>query len=191
MTDPGTKSGMVASIDPLINGPTSHEQPLVETLISLLGSNRHYLLNASRELTAAELDFVPPGCRNSIGSLLTHVAAAEVMFQNIAFNGRLFSQQEEEFRQAFAFERNPLVGSGWIPYRDLLLKRHQDTVESLQKQEDRWLATPKTFGGRRSNLHYYWHHFVLDEARHTGQITLMRKHLLPESDFNFDPYALT
>jgi hypothetical protein len=27
-----------------------------------------------------------------------------------------------------------------------------------------------------------------DEVRHTGQISLIRKHLLPSSDASFDPY---
>lgn len=39
-------------------------------------------------------------------------------------------------------------------------------------------------------LSYYWLHFLMDEARHGGQIILLRKHLLTGADAAFDPFAL-
>jgi uncharacterized damage-inducible protein DinB len=176
--------------NPFKIGPEAGVRPLVETLVSLLSTSRHYLLNAARNLTAESLDEVPTGPLNSLGSLLVHVAAAETMFQNITFHGRQFGPDEEDLRQAFRFERNPLAGSEMDAYRDLLVRTHRRTVSLLAGVDDDWLAEPTTFRGKPSNRHYYWMHFMLDEARHTGQLILIRKRLLGAADASFDPYAV-
>lgn len=163
----------------------------IEVLLSQLASARHYLLNAARDLAAEQLEAQAPGCPNNIGALLAHVAAAESMFQNITGYGRQFSDDEEELRQAFRFERNPLAGQVIASYREHLWAKHEATAALLRAKEDEWLDTPNTFMGRPSNFHYYWTHLLMDEARHTGQIILIRKHLMPEHDPSFHPYALS
>ena len=162
----------------------------IGTLLGQLTSSRHYLLNAVRDLGATQLDAIAPGCPNTIGSLLAHVAAAERMFQNITCRGYRFGDGEEELEQAFRFERNPLAGNDLGPYRRHLLEMHRETASLLEGREDAWLDTATTFRGQPSNYHYYWTHLLMDEARHTGQLILIRKHLLPDSDPQFDPYRV-
>ena len=176
---------------PFIVTAREGDRPRLEVLISQLASARHYLLNAARDLSAGQLDAQTAGCPNTIGSLLAHVAAAETMFQNITGQGRQFSEEEEDLKQAFRFERNPLAGQEIAAYGDLLWTAHEASAGLLRTKEDSWLDTANTFAGRPSNFHYYWTHLLMDECRHTGQIILIRKHLMPGHDPSFHPYAVS
>ena len=176
--------------NPFLIGPRGGPNPRLETLLAQLASSRHYLLNAARDLKARELDSIAPGCPNTIGSLLAHVAAAEAMFRNITCHGRQFAEHEEELKRAFQFANNWLAGSDYEGYREELRRSHQETVSLLSRKGDAWLDTPTTFMGRPSNYHYYWTHLLMDEARHTGQAILIRKHLMPGHDPEFQPYAV-
>jgi hypothetical protein len=59
----------------------------------------------------------------------------------------------------------------------------------MRARDGSWLRETRTFAGRPANMHYYWLHYLQDEARHTGQIILLRKHLIPGADPEFDPYV--
>ncbi|MEX2543156.1 MAG: DUF664 domain-containing protein [Trueperaceae bacterium] len=174
---------------PLSVGPHFGTRPLLETLASQLGSHRYYLLSAARELGAPQLDTLAPGCSNSIGAILAHVAAAEVMIRNLMFHDLRFAAGQEDLERAFRFDGNHLAGQDMAAYRDYLKRTHEDTLSLLAEKDDAWLATPRTFAGRASNIHYYWTHLMMDESRHTGQVILIRKRLLPGSDGSFNPYV--
>jgi hypothetical protein len=74
--------------------------PKVGLMVSMLTNSRHYLLNAIRALSVEELDAKPKGARNTIGSLLAHLAAAETLFQCITFFERRFNEEEDRLRGA-------------------------------------------------------------------------------------------
>ena len=172
-------------------GPRGDRAPLVETLLSMLQNARRYLLTASRDLTAAQLDAVPAGVPNGVGAILSHLSAAERMFQNLLFRGYTFSdEQRNTLEPTFRFMDNPLAGSGIEAYHAQLAEVRAETLALLGGVDDDWLASEMTFAGRVSNRHYYWLHYLQDEARHTGQIILIRKHLLPDPEPDFDAYAL-
>jgi hypothetical protein len=59
---------------------------------------------------------------------------------------------------------------------------------TMKARDDASLEKSRTFSGHPANIHYFWFHYLQDEVRHTGQISLIRKHLLPSSDASFDPY---
>lgn len=179
----------MSDTNPFLIASQRAEAPLLGTLVALLTATRHFTISASRGLTAPELDAKPAGARNSIGSILSHIAAAETMFQNISFHGRRFGEDETQLAQAFAFERNPLEGSDVDAYHGLLGQTRAESERLLASVDDDWLSTPKTFAGLESNLHYYWTHLALDEARHTGQVTLIRKYLLGRAQAGFNPYV--
>ena len=65
-------------------------------LVSMLENARHYLKQASRNLSVEQLDAKPGGAVNSIGQLLAHLCAAEVFFQAMTFHDRRFNDQEAE-----------------------------------------------------------------------------------------------
>lgn len=175
-------------ISPFLIAPAEHEEALMGTLFAMMRNVRHYLHTATRGLDAEALDAVPDNARNSIGALLAHVAAAERMIVNITVHGRRFGDDEADFHEAFRFERNPLAGSDVAAYHEHLAAVRARTLQLLQEKDDAWLLASKTFFGQPSNNLYYLFHMLQDEARHTGQIILLRKHLLPGAEPDFQPY---
>lgn len=174
---------------PFLIGPDDGSQPKRDTLVSLLASSRHFLLSATRGLSQQELDAEPRGVPNTIGALVAHVVAAETMFQNLTFHGTRLGDEQKHLAASFAFEWNHLAGQELAAYRHALDATRGETLRLLGGVDDDWLARPTTFMGGPSNVHYYWMHLIQDEARHTGQIILVRKYLLPTSDPAFNPYV--
>lgn len=184
-TPPGTADTL------FVIGPREGRAPRVETLLGMLDNARRYLLAASRELTSAELSAAPHPAPNPIGALLSHLAAGETIFQRMLFDGARFGEGvDPELMAAFRFESDPLLGADVDAYHARLAAVRETTRTRLAEVDDAWLDTPRTFFGLPSNHHYYWLHYLQDEARHTGQIILIRKHLLPGADPEFEPYAL-
>ena len=170
--------------------PPAGAHGLRDTLVSMLGSARHYLARAIRDLPAASLDAAPAGAPNTVGALLAHLMAAERMFQNLTFRGFTFQDSGDEVdKAAFRFEANPLAGEDVAAYLARMAEIRAETVRLLDGVDDTWLGGPMTFSGQPANRHYYWFHYIQDEVRHTGQIILIRKHLLPGADGSFNPYA--
>lgn len=172
-------------------GPSDGFAPAVGTLVSQLEMTRHYLRRATRELTAAQLDAVPAGAVNPIGAVLRHLVAAERMFQTMTFEGRGFDDAEKvRWWPDFTFAESSLPRGEGIEVRHAALaEARAATLAGMRERDDAWLARPMTFFGRPSNVLYYWTHFLLDEARHTGQIVVARKHGLPDADPAFAPYV--
>lgn len=178
-------------VDTFVVGPRSGHAPAVGVLAAQLGATRHFTLRATRELDAASLDAVPLGGLNPIGSLLRHLAAAERMFQVLTFEGRPFDEDERaRWWPDFSFEAADRPrGLDVATYQEALAEVRAATLAGLRERDEAWLARPMTFGGRPANVHYYWTHLLLDEARHTGQIIVARKYLIPGADPTFQPYA--
>jgi hypothetical protein len=164
--------------------------PRVGLLVAELASSRHYLLRASRELTPALLDAAPGTARNTMGALLAHLDAAENMFQRITFESRMFNDEEKaRYGQYFEFEGGVRSRGRTIEaYHADLAETRERTLAGLRSRDDAWLDTPRTFMKQPSNTFYYWLHYLMDEARHTGQIILVRKHLVAGADPDFEPY---
>jgi hypothetical protein len=184
---------MAEAYTPFLVTPREGFTPRIGLLAAELESSRHYLLRASRELTVAQLDAAPGTARNTMGELLAHVDAAENLFQRITFEDRMFNDEEKARYSAvfeFAFD------SGGRPRGRTIESCHAQlaetrarTLEGLRRQDDAWLDTPRTFSKQPSNTFYYWLHLLMDEARHTGQLILIRKHLVDGADPAFMPYG--
>lgn len=174
---------------PVYVGPKAGRAPQLEALASALASSRHFLTSALRGADAATLAARPVHGVNTIGQLLVHVAAAERLFQNLTGRGTHFGDDEADFARAFRFEADPLAGRELDAYLGHLAEVRAATVALFAARDDAWLAEPRTFARRPSTTHDYWLHLLMDEARHTGQIILLRKYLLPGADAGFDPYA--
>jgi hypothetical protein len=164
----------------------------IGTLVSQLTNTRHFLLRASRGLSVEQLDARPGPARNTIGTLLAHLNAAESMFQRITFEGRLFNEEESaRFSPYFEFKGGERShGRPLADYHAELAETRARTLAEMKRREDSWLDGPKTFQGQPSNVLYYWFHYIQDEARHTGQIILIRKHLMEGADPEFQPFTL-
>ncbi len=162
----------------------------VGTLVSMLANSRHYLKTTTRDLTIEELDSKPNPALNSIGAILAHLAAAESLFQCMTFEDRQFNEEETEYwKDVFQFkacERNQ--NRSLDDYFQELTTIRQKTLSAMQERDDAWLESSKDIFGHPGNIHYYWFHYLQDEIRHTGQITMLRKHLIANNDPDFNAY---
>jgi hypothetical protein len=66
-------------------GDISGFTPQIARLVSIMNYVRHTTLSAVKDLTIRELDYLNNSTGNSIGSLLLHIAAAEVGYQAATF----------------------------------------------------------------------------------------------------------
>lgn len=175
----------------LVIGPRDGYSPAVGTLVAMLHVSRHYLLSAVRDLDTPTLDAPPQQAPNTIAALLLHLAAAEAMIGCLTLQNRRFNPDEQALWNPYLNFQEPLSPRGLdLPtLLDRLSQVRQQTLAQLAQQNDDWLQAPRTFFGQPANNHYYWMHFLLDEARHTGQIILLRKHLLPTPQPDFNPYV--
>ena len=164
--------------------------PQVGVLVSMLQNARSFLLSAVRDLSTELLDAPPGPANNTIGSILAHLDAAENMFQLITFEKRRWNEEEDaRYRPAFEFKDSLTPrGRDLESYLRCLRETRERTLAGMRSRTDDWLKEPRTFGGRPANAYYYWLHYLQDEARHTGQIILVRKYLVEDADPEFDPY---
>lgn len=174
---------------PFLVGPAHGRAPRLETLWSQMDACRRFLLSAVRDLSAEDLAADPAPARNTIGGLLAHLAAAERMFQLLTSEGRGFGPDEQDYAEAFWHRHDPLRGQGLDAYLGHLATVRAGTRALFEARDDAWLDDPRSFGGRPANVHYFWTHLLMDEARHTGQVGLLRKYLLPGGASDFDPYG--
>jgi uncharacterized damage-inducible protein DinB len=129
--------------------------PHIGRLVSMMNYARETTLHAVKDLSIEQLDFVPTGFGNSIGSLLEHFAAVEVAYQIRTFRGR-----------DLAF------------YTNQLETVRNTTLEKFQKLDDLWLEQEFEFReGIKANHHWCWFHVFEDEINHRGQIRLIRKNV--------------
>jgi len=164
--------------------------PKVGTLVSMLANARHYLQTTTRELTIENLDSKPNSAPNSIGAILAHLAAAETLFQCMTFEDRQFNEEETAYWidvfKLRTCERNQ--GRSLDSYMQELDTIRETTLAGMRERDDTWLESPKEIFGQAGNIHYYWFHYLQDEVRHTGQITMMRKHMIENNDPEFNAY---
>lgn len=184
---------MTQTKDTFIIGEREGYTPKIGVLVSMLTNSRCYLLSATRNLAQDQLDSHPGLAPNSIGTLLAHLCAAENMFQRITFEGRRFNEQELA-EWGGAFELKPCAknqGRSLEAYHADLASTRGKSLAELKQRADDWLETPITFFKNQANYHYYWFHYLQDEVRHTGQITLLRKHLIADAQPDFNPYTFS
>jgi len=90
-------------------GDISGFTPQIARLVSMMNYIRHTTLSAVEGLTVIELDYLNDPESNSIGSLLLHIAAAEVGYQAATFDKRELND-EEKHEWGTALALNALVG---------------------------------------------------------------------------------
>src|SRR5688572_9825157 len=68
-----------------IIGPLHGYSPQVGTFVSMLNWIRDSVLRATEHLSQQELDYLHDSKSNTIGALLLHLAATEVVYQDMTF----------------------------------------------------------------------------------------------------------
>jgi uncharacterized damage-inducible protein DinB len=160
--------------------------PQIGRLVSMMNYARHTTLSAVEGLEVDELDYLYDPQSNSIGALLSHIAAAEAGYQAATFYARDLNEEERlEWGAALDLgerARREIKGHELDYYLRRLEQVRAKTLEELGRREDQWLDEHTSFGsGQRVNNYFKWFHVFGHELNHRGQIRWLRRHATERS----------
>ncbi len=154
-------------------GYTQH----ISRLLSMMQCVRDTTLYVVKDLSTAQLDYLPHSEGNSIGMLLAHIAAVEegyyldtVENQNVDW--------ETPAQALGEAGRKSLNGKPLEHYLSELARVREQTLAGLKNRDDAWLQEVDVSRDVPRSNYYKWFHTFEDEVNHRGQILLIRK-LLP------------
>ena len=161
-------------------GDISGFTPQIGRLVSMMNYVRHTTLSAVEGLTVNELDYLDHPESSSIGSLLLHIAAAEVGYQAATFDKReLTDEEKHEWSTTLALgekARLEINGHDLDHYLNKLGQVRTKTLVELAIRDDQWLYEQTPFGSdNRVNNYFKWFHVFTHEVNHRGQIRLLRR----------------
>jgi uncharacterized damage-inducible protein DinB len=156
--------------------------PEVGRLVCAMDRARSRTLDAVQGLTQPQLDHLFDANANSIGALLTHIAAIETLHGILSLEKRMPTPEEmATWGAAFSLgdaARASIKGKPLEHYLDLLARTRENTKSRLRDKTDAWLLEEHDYvNGERANNWYIWFHVPEDETNHRGQINLIRKRL--------------
>lgn len=173
-----------AAEGPHMIGPLAEYSPQVGTLVSMLNWMHESLLRATQRLTTADLDYLHDAQANSIGALMLHLVATEVVYQDMTFfNQKGFSAANEKTwgvaMKLGAEARQQIKGNNLEYYRARLQQVRATTLAELKKRDDQWLmlVDPSFFNNQPTNNYCKWFHVAEHIGNHRGQITWLAKRL--------------
>src|SRR3954462_11842449 len=116
--------------------------PQIARLVSMMNYVRYTTISAVEGLTVNELDYLNDSESNSIGSLLLHIAAAEVGYQAATFyNRQLNDDEKHEWGTVLALgekAREEIKGHGLDYYLNKLEQVRAKTIAELASRDDQW-----------------------------------------------------
>ena len=167
-----------------IIGPREGYSMQIGIFVSMLDWMRQSVIRSVNGLTQADLDFLPEPEGNTIGALLLHLAATDVIYQDLTFYGlKDFSDANKEkwsVPMGLGDEGRKQIKGHDLEYYLVALKEvREKTLAEFKKRDDKWLTEvdPSFFGGKPTNNYCKWFHVCEHEANHRGQITVIRKRL--------------
>lgn len=168
-----------------IIGPREGYSPQLGIFVSMLDWMRDSVKRAAKDLTKDELDFLLDPNGNTIGSLLLHLAATEVIYQDLTFYGEKNGFSNENMKKwevamSLGEEgRKQIKGNDLNYYLNALAEVREKTLTEFKKRDDKWLyeVDPSFFGRKPTNNYCKWFHVCEHEANHRGQITMIKKRL--------------
>ena len=167
-----------------IIGPREGYSPQIGILVSQMAWIRESVIRATQGLTQPELDFLVDPKANTIGALLLHLAATDVVYQDLTFNNLQDFSQENKIKWAVAMElgeeaRKQIKGHNLDYYISAMTEVREVTLKEFRKRDDKWFqqVDPHFFGDLPTNNFCKWFHVCEHEANHRGQMTVIRKRL--------------
>ncbi len=154
--------------------------PQISRLISMMNYARHTTLEATKDLSMAQLDYLMDAQSNSIGSLLLHFAAVEYAYQVATFEGRDLTEEElSVWGPALSLGdvgRDQIKGKDLNYYLQQMNSVRARTLELFKTVGDDWLSQEEPFWHNKpANYYFMWYHVFEDEINHRGQIRLIKK----------------
>jgi uncharacterized damage-inducible protein DinB len=167
-----------------IIGPREGYSTQIGILVSQMNWIRESVLRATKGLTQPELDYLVDPQSNTIGALLLHLAATDVIYQDLTFNRLDDFSPENKKKFGIAMElgdegRKQIKGHDLDYYTSILAETRETTLKEFKKRDDKWIeeVDPHFFGDLPTNNFCKWFHVCEHEANHRGQMTVIRKRL--------------
>ena len=165
--------------DLLLIGDIPGFAPQIARLVSMMNYVRSSTLQAVAGLGMHELDYLHDPQSNSIGTLLSHIAAAEVGYQAATFDGRdLTAEEKQQWGAALDLgerARDEIRGYELDHYLGRLEQVRAKTLAELGGRDDQWLEEQTSLGsGQRVYNYFKWFHVIGHEINHRGQIRWLR-----------------
>lgn len=174
--------GVIAMIDHnnlLLVGEQDGVKGDINTLKSMMSYVRYTTLEAIKDITVDELDYLHSPTGNTIGMLLTHMAGVEYWYQLNTFENRDLNEEEEEKwlpgLDLNEVAREKIKGYDVDYYIHLLNTIREDTLAKFNTLSDEWLYEKSEFGRTIATNYFKWFHVFEDEINHRGQIRMIRK----------------
>ncbi len=168
-------------------GPKSGYTPQIGTVVSMLTWMEFAVLGPTRKLTEPDLDVLFDKNANTIGALLLHLAATEVLYQRLTFDSlsedQLKADPTWKSKWASAMDlgeagRRDIKGHPLVFYIDTLREVREDSLAGFRKRDDAWLMTvDKDWPWGPTNNFCKWFHVCEHISHHAGQIDLLMKRL--------------
>lgn len=168
-------------------GPKSGYAPQVGTFVSMLTWMREAngVINATKDLTTADLDYLIDRNANTIGALMLHLAATETYYQLNTFDGKKWNSWPDSVKQQWDpamnlgdAGRKTIKGHDRDYYLNILQETRAKSLAEFRKRDDAWLmAVDKDWPWGPTNNYCKWFHVCEHESHHTGQIAFLRKRL--------------
>jgi len=149
--------------------------PQIGRLVSMMNYVRYATRRAVAGVSVEELDYLPDPQSNSIGALLSHIAAAEIGYQAATFYARdLNDEEKQEWGAALVLgerARREIKGYDLDYYIGRLEQVRANTLDEFARREDAWLEEQTSFSsGQKVNNYFKWFHVFGHEINHRGQI---------------------
>lgn len=162
-------------------GPQAGYTPQIGTLVSMLDWVSDSVTKYNAKLSTDQLDYLHDKDSNTIGSLMMHLAATEVIYQDITFhNLEDFSPTNKaKWNVAMKLEadaRNQIKGNPLSYYKDALADVRATTKAEMKKRDDAWLLSGETKDWNWNN-YCKWFHVTEHYANHRGQMTWYAKRI--------------
>jgi len=162
-------------------GPKEGYSPQIGTLVSMLDWLSQSVFGVTKGLSVEELDYLHDKDSNTIGSLMYHIAATEVIYLDLTVHGlNNFSDQNKE-KFGIAMElgeeaREKIKGHELQFYWDLMNEVRAETKKQFKTKDDDWLLSGETKEWDWNN-YCKWFHVAEHFANHRGQMTWYKKRL--------------
>jgi len=151
-----------------------------KTLLMMLDDVRARTLNELKDLNETHARWAPPGLQNSC---LWHGGHAYIVTEFLTARALgIAPRMPEGWMKMFSWESNPAHVSpeNWPPLaevREALISQHERLRDLLGGLSTEQLDAPEKGNPARS-VRYAIMHGLHDEARHSGEISLLRKMML-------------
>jgi hypothetical protein len=162
-------------------GPKEGFSPQIGSLISMLDWLSNSVVNVTNKLTIEQLDYLHDENSNSIGSLLLHIAATEVVYQDMTFHDLQDFSPENKLKWNVAMELGndaqvKIKGNNIQYYIEAMNEVRNQTKSEMKKRDDAWLLGGETKDWNWNN-YCKWFHVAEHFANHRGQMTWYKKRL--------------